>query len=101
MGEIDTVYLDDNEDYMITTYDRNGDGLIQNGYYKISEDNVTLGKGSGNFGGIVEFSLQPENIREVKSSGENEANASANKPSIQGTATAMLLLLIFSILFYI
>lgn len=98
--KIDTVYLNEGDNYTLTIYDAGGDGL-HNGYYEVFEGSrdSMLAQGSENFGGVVEHSLQPERLYEVKSG--DVQGGKGNQLNMQSTATSMLIICILSIIIFI
>ena len=103
----ETVYLNENESYTITIYDANGDGL-QNGFYRVSEEfggggggggsgasstrDLILTEGSGNFGGIIEYSLARPVVH---------IDSHVDRVNITTTFTILILLCVSIVFFFV
>ena len=99
----ETVYLNENEPYTITIYDANGDGR-RNGFYRISEEfgdgggcasntrDLILAEGSGNFGGIIEYSLARPVVH---------IDLHVDRVDITTTSTILILLCISIVFFFV
>ena len=99
----ETVYLNENEPYTITIYDANGDGR-RNGFYRILEEfgdgggcasntrDLILAEGSGNFGGIIEYSLARPVVH---------IDLHVDRVDITTTSTILILLCISIVFFFV